>query len=276
MAVQTSRKVLRYLPAQRWVHWMGAAGFVILLFTGLILEWPPLSPLAAGGGSRLLHRVGAVMYILWPILYAILHPKELVQVIQESLTYGRDEWEWFKRMPGYFLGRASKMPSQGRINAGQKLHHLGIGVMSIFVVATGLVLWLGKGQLGANGLAITAMIHDISMLTLTVLFVGHVYFTFLYGALSGMLNGYVPESYARLEHSKWLAALERATPSSTVSHASEQSVVATVAPAAVPESKPIAASVDVSARPAAQSELSAAVEQVEPAKRPAAPAQKAK
>ena len=273
MAIQTSRKVLRYLPAQRWVHWMGAAGFVILLLTGLILEWQPLSPLAAGGGSRLLHRVGAVMYILWPILYAILHPKELRQVIQESLTYGRDEWEWFKRMPGYFLGRAGQMPAQGRINAGQKLHHLGIGIMSIFVVVTGLVLWLGKGQLGASGLAITAMIHDVSMLTLTVLFVGHVYFTFLYGALSGMLNGYVPESYARLEHSKWLAALERATPSSTVSHAPEQPVVAT----AVPESKPIAASVAAaSAHTTAQSEPPAAVEQVEPAKRPAAPAQKAK
>ena len=207
MAVQTSRKVLRYLPAQRWVHWMGATGFILLLVTGLVLEWPPLSPLAAGGGSRLLHRVGAVMYILWPILYAILHPKELVQVIQESLTYGRDEWEWFKRMPGYFMGRASQMPPQGRVNAGQKIHHLGVGVTSLAVVVSGLVLWFGKGQLGPNGLALTAMVHDVSMLVLTVLFVGHVYFTLLYSALPAMLNGHVSEDYARLEHSKWLASL---------------------------------------------------------------------
>jgi formate dehydrogenase subunit gamma len=189
---------------------MGATGFILLLVTGLILEWPPLSPLAVGGWSRLLHRIGAVMYILWPILYASLRPKDLMAVVKESLTYGRDEWEWFKRMPGYFLGRASKMPPQGRVNAGQKLHHLGVGVTSILVVSTGLVLWLGKGQLGASGLAVTAMIHDISMLVLTVLLVGHVYFTFLYGALPAMLTGYVPESYARLEHSKWLATLQTA------------------------------------------------------------------
>ncbi len=110
-------------------------------------------------------------------------------------------------MPGYFLGRASQMPPQGRINAGQKLHHLGIGIMSLVVVSTGLTLWLGKGQPGANSLAITAMLHDVSMLALTILFVGHVYFTLVYGALPAVLNGYVPESYAKLEHSKWLATL---------------------------------------------------------------------
>ena len=212
MAAGTSRQVLRYLPTQRWVHWMGAAGFILLLLSGLILEWTPLAFLAAGGWSRLLHRVGAVLYILWPILYAILSPRELLKVAQESLTYGRDEWEWFKRMPGYFFGRAAKMPPQGRINAGQKLHHLGTGVMSLVVAVTGLILWLGKGQLGANGLAITAMLHDVSMLALTVLFVGHVYFTFVYGALPAMLTGYVPESYARLEHSLWLATLPQKEP----------------------------------------------------------------
>jgi len=148
-----------------------------------------------------------VLYILWPIVYGLFKPKHLTEVVKDSLTYGRDEWEWFKRMPGYFLGRASQMPPQGRVNAGQKLHHLGVGVTSFTVVVSGLILWFGKGQLGANGLAVTAMVHDVSMLALTVLFVGHVYFTLLYGALPAMLNGYVSEDYARLEHSKWLESL---------------------------------------------------------------------
>jgi formate dehydrogenase subunit gamma len=191
---------------------MGAAGFILLMLSGLILEWTPLAFLAAGGWSRLLHRAGAVLYILWPILYAILNPRQLLKVAKESLTYGRDEWEWFKRMPGYFFGRAAKMPPQGRINAGQKLHHLGTGVMSLVVAVTGLILWLGKGHLGASGLAITAMLHDVSMLALTVLFVGHVYFTFVYGALPAMLTGYVPESYARLEHPQWLETLPEREP----------------------------------------------------------------
>ena len=208
MIVQTSGKVLRYQPAQRWVHWIGVIGFTMLLVTGLILEFTPLAFLAAGGGSRTLHRVGAVLYILWPIVYGLFKPKHLVEVVKDSLTYGRDEWEWFKQMPGYFFGRARQMPPQGRVNAGQKIHHLGVGVTSFTVVVSGLILWFGKGQLGANGLAVTAMVHDVSMLALTVLFVGHVYFTLLYGALPAMVNGYVSEDYARLEHSKWLASLQ--------------------------------------------------------------------
>ena len=48
----------------------------------------------------------------------------------------------------------------------------------------------GKGRLGADGLAITAMVHDLSMLGLSVLMIGHVYFTFLYDALSAMRTGH--------------------------------------------------------------------------------------
>jgi formate dehydrogenase subunit gamma len=208
MVLKTSGKILRYQPMQRWVHWIGATGFMLLLVTGLILEFTPLSFLAAGGGSRTLHRIGAVLYILWPIAYCLSKPRQLMEVVKDSLTYGRDDWEWFKCAPSYFFGSACMMPPQGRINAGQKIHHLGVGITSFTVVVSGLILWFGKGQLGANGLASAAIVHDLSMLALTVLFAGHAYFTFVYGALPAMLTGYVTEDYARLEHSKWLASLQ--------------------------------------------------------------------
>jgi formate dehydrogenase subunit gamma len=53
-------------------------------------------------------------------------------------------------------------------------------------------------------------VHDIAMLVLTVLLIGHLYFTFVYKALSGMTTGYVPLEEAKLEHSKWVAELEHA------------------------------------------------------------------
>ena len=217
MSVQTSGKILRYQLSQRLIHWFGVAGFMLLLVTGLILEFSPLAFLAAGGVVRTLHRIGAVIYILWPIAYGIINPRQFVEVIKESLTYGRDELEWFKHVPLYFSGRACMMPPQGRVNAGQKIHHLGVGISSITIVGSGLILWLGKGNLGMNGLAATAIVHDISMLVLTVLFVGHAYFTFLYGALPAMISGYVTEEYARLEHSKWLASLQKKEDKSTLS-----------------------------------------------------------
>lgn len=202
-----SRSVRRYRPAQRFVHWMGAGGFVVLLLTGSLLLWSPLATLAAGGFSRVLHRIGAVAYILWPILYAILNPRGLRETIKDSLTFTRDDVLWFKHILRYFFGDARNLPPQGRVNPGQKLHHIGVGLTSFLVVGSGLVLWFGMGRLGAGNLALVAGVHDLSMLLLTVLLVGHVYFTFVYGALDGMVKGRVTEEYALMEHPKWLATL---------------------------------------------------------------------
>jgi formate dehydrogenase subunit gamma len=110
---------------------------------------------------------------------------------------------------GYAFGRAHGMPPQGRINAGQKLHHAGTFVCFVTVALSGLLLWFAKSYLGGSGVALAAMIHDLSMLLLTVLLIGHVYFTFVYGALPGMVTGYVSEDYARMEHAKWLESLSK-------------------------------------------------------------------
>jgi formate dehydrogenase subunit gamma len=201
-------KVLRYRIGPRINHALLASSFLILLITGLILLWSPLSPLAAGGASRLLHRVGAVLFMAVPILYVVVDRKAAKELLWDSFHYDKDDWAWAKQVYRYFMGHTKDMPPQGRLNAGQKLHHAGVVLMSALVVASGLVMWFGKGTLGANGLASAAMVHDVSMLVLTVLLVGHLYFTFVYKALSGMTTGYVPLEEAQLEHSKWVAELQ--------------------------------------------------------------------
>ena len=64
-------------------------------------------------------------------------------------------------------------------------------------------------RMGASGLAITAIVHNLAMFVLTVLLVGHLYFTYVYSALSGMTTGYVSEEEARLEHAKWVDSLPK-------------------------------------------------------------------
>jgi formate dehydrogenase subunit gamma len=207
MVSESTRLVKRYLPTQRLVHWIGVLTFLTLLFSGIVLIASPLASLAAGGTTRLLHRIAVVPFMLLPILYFLLNRKQAIELLKESFTYTRDDIEWFKHMPAYFLGRTKGLPPQGRINAGEKIHHAATFLMFNTVAASGFVLWFGKGQLGADALAITAMIHDLSMLGLSVLMIGHLYFTFVYDALSGMLQGYVTEEYAKMEHPKWLEEL---------------------------------------------------------------------
>jgi formate dehydrogenase subunit gamma len=207
MASESTRLVRRYLPTQRLVHWLGVLTFITLLLSGIVLIVSPLAPLAAGGTTRFIHRIAVVPFMLLPILYVILNSKQAVELLKESFTYTRDDIAWFKHMPAYFLGRTKGLPPQGRINAGQKIHHAATFLMFNLIAASGFVLWFGKGQLGADALAISAMIHDLSMLGLTVLMIGHLYFTLVYDALSSMLKGYVTEEYAKLEHPKWLEEL---------------------------------------------------------------------
>ena len=220
MATQTlsppahDRKILRYRVGPRIGHALLASSFVLLLLTGLVLLWSPLAPLAAGGNSRWLHRVGAIGFMLVPILYLIVDRRAAKELLWDSFHYDRDDWAWLKHVYRYFMGHTVDMPPQGRLNAGQKLHHAAVVISSAVIVASGLLLWFGKGQLGANGLATTATIHDLAMIVLTVLLVGHLYFTFVYKALSGMVTGYVPEEEARLEHAKWVAELEHEKPES--------------------------------------------------------------
>ncbi len=207
MSSASPRLVQRYLPAQRFIHWIGVASFLTLLISGVALLFPPLSFLAAGGLSRLVHRIAVFPFVALPFVYAILLPKQTKELLTESLRYNREDWEWLKCMPAYLLGRTRGLPPQGRVNAGQKLHHAGTFLMFVTVTVSGFVLWFGKGRLGANGLAVGAIVHDLSMLGLSVLMIGHVYFTFLYDALSAMLTGSVTEQYAWMEHRKWFETL---------------------------------------------------------------------
>jgi formate dehydrogenase subunit gamma len=206
----TERRILRYTKPERLVHWIGASAVLLLLVTGLFLIWAPLAPLAAGGYSRLLHRAGALLFLAAPVLYAVLNRAHLRRLLTEPFRYDRDDLRWLLKAPRYFLGHAKEMPPQGRINAGQKLHHAGTFIAFVAVTLSGFALWFGKAALGAEGMAVAAIIHNLSMLAITVLMIGHVYFTLVYGALPAMTTGYVSAEYARLEHAKWLAELETA------------------------------------------------------------------
>jgi len=212
-ANRSEEKLLRYRVGQRIVHAILATSFLMLLFSGLMVLWQPLAlwvrAVAPDLSPGVLHRIGAVLFMCVPILYLLVDRCGARQLLIESFSYDRDDIEWLKRAWRYFLGHAVGMPPQGRLNAGQKLHHAGVVIFSATVVFSGLALWFGKGALGPTGLALAATIHSLSMLVLTVLLVGHLYFTFVYKALSAMTTGYVPKEEALIEHPKWVEELER-------------------------------------------------------------------
>ncbi len=132
----------------------------------------------------------------------------VVPTFKFSITYDKDDVSWFRYMYRYALGRTAEMPPQGRLNAGQKLHHSTVIVFSAVIAVSGLVLWFLKADLSVTMLSLTAMIHDLSMLVLTLLLVGHIYFSYVYTAWSSMATGYVSKDDMEMEHSKWVEELD--------------------------------------------------------------------
>jgi formate dehydrogenase subunit gamma len=203
------REVLRYRKRPRIVHAILASSFLILLLSGMVILFSPLSFLAPGGTTRWLHRVAAIGFMSVPFVYLIADREGAKELMVDSFKYDRDDYRWVKRFWSYAFGHTANMPKQGRLNAGQKMHHALVMLLSASIVASGLAMWFFMPSLGATGQAWAAIIHDISMLALTLLLVGHLYFTYVYKALSGMTRGYVDVDDARLEHAKWVEELEQ-------------------------------------------------------------------
>ena len=214
--VEGEEKLLRYRPGQRYIHLLVAISFTVLFLTGLPLIYEPLSFLAAGGYSRILHRIAAVGFMAVPFLYFFVDRAGAKELIVESFSYDKDDRRWLMYMGRYFLGNASNMPPQGRLNAGQKLHHAAVILLGASAVFSGLVLWIQAGSMSDTMLSWAALIHNVSMLALVLLLIGHIYFTVVYKAITSMHTGYVPRTEAEIEHAKWVAELdEHGAPAST-------------------------------------------------------------
>jgi formate dehydrogenase subunit gamma len=205
--LQSDGAILRYKLVQRIGHWLNALAFLVLLLTGLFLFFWPLSPLASSW-SRLIHRIAAVVLLAGPVFYFVADRHDFLHLLKVSFTYTRDDLMWFVKAPFYFVGLAKGLPPQGEVNAGQRVHHALTIIFYNLVAWSGILMWFGvehiPGQVFLGALAV----HDVSMTVLTVLMLGHVYFTFVYGALDGMLKGTITHLYAEVEHPRWLQELE--------------------------------------------------------------------
>jgi len=198
----------RYRPMQRIAHWLFTLAFFVLLFSGLALFVPAISVWAASTAGRLIHRIAAAVLMVTPVFYFLADREGLAQLVKDSFSYDQDDRAWFRHFIPYVFGNARNLPPQGRINAGEKLHHAAIIIGFLVISVTGLVLWFWE-TIPAGLRLVTLLVHDMAMAALALLTIGHVFFVFVYGAFSGMWKGYVTERYARLEHPKWLAQMKK-------------------------------------------------------------------
>jgi formate dehydrogenase subunit gamma len=203
-----ARVVERFRKRTIWFHWVHTAAFLVLLVTGAILFLPGLGAPAAGGLTRSIHRIAAVVFIAAPLAYFIINPNLSLRFIKETLTWGKDDITWLRLAPDYYFGGdESKMIPQGHINTGQKMWQFITLATGILFVVSGLFMWFFKDTLSPGVFQWMVIVHDFAFILAFLMLLVHIYTGSLHPrmteSLRSMWDGKVSKDYARSHYSKW-------------------------------------------------------------------------
>lgn len=199
--------VVRFTATERLLHWVHAAGFLVMFATGLLLYLPSLSD-ALGGRpqAKAIHLGAAVVWLTALAVVALLGNRPaLRRTMREIDRLDIADRAWLRGKP----------VAQGRFNAGQKLHTVIQSAFAALFAISGILLWLG---LGNNDLRLpgTIVVHDGTMYLAVALLIGHLWLALVWPstrhAMRGIIRGTVRASWAARRHAGWRAELDRPPP----------------------------------------------------------------
>ena len=204
-------RVRKYTKPAIVFHWAHTAAFLLLLITGIILFVPAFGAAAQDSWTRVIHRVGAVIFVLAPLIQLFANSKTAGTSIKKAFTWGKDDLEWAKAMPRYyFLSDESSMPPQDEMNTGQKMWYTMLLIFGPIFVITGILMWFFKYSLPSGVFQWSLFAHDVSFIVIFLMFLLHIYLGIIHpmmrqhgGTFSSMVDGTVSAEYAESHHGKW-------------------------------------------------------------------------
>jgi formate dehydrogenase subunit gamma len=191
--------VRRFSRTERVLHWVNAAGFFVLLASGLVLYLPSL---ASTVGRRPMvkdvHFWAGIGWVCALALVALLGDRRgLLRTAREIDHFHPEDVRWL---------RGRRPAPQGRFNAGQKVNAALTTAFLVLFFASGMLLWLGERDTRFR-FASTVVLHDGLLYASLALLVGHLYLAVLHPAtrhaLRGMVTGTVREDWAQEHHPRW-------------------------------------------------------------------------
>lgn len=210
----TNHEVVKYRKPIRILHWIHSGAFLLLFLTGLVLFIPALGFLAEDSWTRLIHRIGAAIFVIIPIIYLIINPKAVGRGFKLAFSVGNNFGGWLKALPRYyFLGDESQMPAQDALNTGEKLWWLTVIIFGIIFVITGIIMWFFKTSAPPALLLWMTFIHDVAFIAIGCFFFIHLFLAIFHPlmteAWSAMANGKISTEYAKAHHGKWYAEISK-------------------------------------------------------------------
>ena len=197
----TERYIQRHSLLARITHGVVSISCILLAISGLFVFVPPLAALVGADAVftiRMSHRVLGCIFILMPVISAILAPKGAWHIIKEDALskWDSDDKKWMLLfLPYLFLARWLHMPDQHQNKSGQRFADGMLIILSLLMAVTGVVLTLDNLvliSLSADAHAVWLLLHDIGFFLITV-FGGAIF-----GCIVGVLANWVFESSRQL------------------------------------------------------------------------------
>lgn len=202
-------ELVRFRLRTRWLHWVVVVSCLILAITGLFLYMPPISAVAQGGYTRVIHRIAAIMFVGAPVLYFMIAPGISVSFLKRVFSWGRSDLEWAKAAPWYFFCTdKSRMPPQPGMDSGQKLFALVTVLCYIGFMVSGAIMWFHGDSVSDGIFNSSAFAHELSFVIGGTMVLVHMFRSIhprMTESLSSMITGKVSADYARSHHGKWYA-----------------------------------------------------------------------
>jgi formate dehydrogenase subunit gamma len=207
----TGRKIERFTPFERFMHWVLAFSFIALAVSGVVIMFGKFFLLPILGSAFF----GWLTYALKTI-HNFIGPLFGLSLVIVLLTFVRDnlpsksDLAWLAKGGGLFGG--GEAPS-ARFNAGEKIWFwVGVLFLGLLAVASGLVLdkLVPNFPYTRSAMQVAEIVHASATILFMAMAFGHIYIGSVgtEGALDGMRTGYVDESWAKQHHTLWLDAIK--------------------------------------------------------------------
>ena len=188
-------QILFFSPVTRFIHWLAALSFSLVVLTGLVIVFGKVF----GGGApgmtaRVVHLAMAPVFAACALLLFLIWLKDMLPMPHDL--------GWLLIMGGY-LSKGEKPVPASKFNLGQKvwfwLATAGGGVMGY----SGYHLYLLRGPV--DQLRQMALIHNFLGMALAAMYLVHLYMSLfaVSGALTSMITGRKPRREVEILHSRY-------------------------------------------------------------------------
>ncbi|GAB6045692.1 formate dehydrogenase subunit gamma [Caminibacter profundus] len=198
------RKFLVFPSWQRIVHWIVAAGFILLVPTGFLIIYAKFF----GGGTpirfaRYLHDIGAVLFAVAVIPMFLMWLKDMLPRIWDI--------KWMLILGGYLSKEKKEIPAS-KFNAGQKMWYWLATIGGIVMIITGAMIYFQDFDIALlekidishiDLLRIAVIVHLLLALLIVAFFFTHLYMSIftIKGAIESMITGCKGEEELKYLHS---------------------------------------------------------------------------